>query len=281
MLSLVLLRTKQKQMTADDLAGIVNRTFGVKLGSDDPDATEFAVGESPIFMIKFGGRFIMVHNHPRQYFDDTREQAKTIRAASLREAFLRHKAWLSVDVLPIPDEVDREEAYRLVGKLIAALADEDSLVLYAPETGEMIKYEKGITAVLTGDDPLSAFETLPTISVADDDPRMLAAIAEARRRFPEFVKAFRERQGQGFSVKAPFAEGQKVEHIWLSVKAIDETFVDGILDNDPVDVTHVRLGDKVKVKVAELSDWMYVRDGKPVGGFSVKILAEVHSEKNP
>ena len=50
---------------------------------------------------------------------------------------------------------------------------------------------------------------------------MVAAVAECRRRWPEFVAAFEARSGENFLVKAPVAHGDNTEFIWLSVTALE------------------------------------------------------------
>src|SRR5438876_7180084 len=45
------------------------------------------------------------------------------------------------------------------------------------------------------------------IQIDEDDPRMAAAVAEAKKRLPEFISAFsKAKDGYQFSIKAPFSD---------------------------------------------------------------------------
>src|ERR1041385_9231185 len=50
----------------------------------------------------------------------------------------------------------------------------------------------------------------PVVQIDEHDPRMAAAVIEAKKRFPEFVNAFgKAKDGYQLSVKAPFADPGK------------------------------------------------------------------------
>lgn len=123
----------------------------------------------------------------------------------------------------------------------------------------------------------------PVVEVASSDPEMNAARAEAKRRFPELVKAFEGRkEGDIFSVKYPFpTTGGGVEHIWLTVTSIGPDAVSGRIDNAPVAPIGHKLGDAVTVPSRDISDWLYRLAGSKevVGGFSVKLLLDRENKK--
>jgi uncharacterized protein YegJ (DUF2314 family) len=48
----------------------------------------------------------------------------------------------------------------------------------------------------------------------------------------------------------------------------------GRLNNRPVDVRAIKLGDAVTVAPDEISDWMYVDNGKLVGGYTIRVLVD-------
>ncbi len=110
----------------------------------------------------------------------------------------------------------------------------------------------------------------PTIAVQDTDKAMNEAIAEAQATLPEWVDLYRK-QPEGYSnfvIKFPL-EG--VEHIWVTVTAIEgETFV-GTLDNAP----HAEgwsLGDEVRVPRSQISDWAYFDDKGVAHGYRTLIV---------
>lgn len=125
-------------------------------------------------------------------------------------------------------------------------------------------------------------EPLPdTIPVQRDDPRMTEALAKARSTVEQFIDALQHpKPSQSlFGVKVPITEGENVRHIWLdSVQFQDGRFL-GIVGNEPGMMMTIKLGDKVSAAPEEISDWMYVEDGKLVGGFTTRAIRNSMSER--
>ena len=81
-------------------------------------------------------------------------------------------------------------------------------------------------------------------------------------------EAFNNRKpGEEFSVKALFSDGKNGEWMWVSVDSIEDGDISGSLENSPVDVRDVSRGDQVRVRAAEIGDWVYSRNGIDHGGF--------------
>ena len=118
------------------------------------------------------------------------------------------------------------------------------------------------------------------VRVPETDPEMDRAIQSAHDSVDTFILALRNRAPTqvGFSVKKPFKDGTQVEHIWLSDASFDGTVFRGRVDNEPVDVTNVKLGDKATVSKGEVSDWFYIDGGKLVGGYTLRVLYSRMSE---
>jgi uncharacterized protein YegJ (DUF2314 family) len=116
----------------------------------------------------------------------------------------------------------------------------------------------------------------PAVAVVpDDDPKLAAAAAEANRRFGEFLTAFQQRKpGDTFAVKVPFSDDYGREFMWVRVAAVDDSFIVGRLDNRPAYVQAVRAGQKVRVPRTGLNDWLIVRGGELLGGFTLKVVQE-------
>lgn len=112
--------------------------------------------------------------------------------------------------------------------------------------------------------------------VADDDPRMNAAIAKARSTVETFIAALNSpgASQSEFAVKLAFKDGAHIEHMWLSPVTVDGANFVGIVNNDPERVTNVKLGQRVTVATTEVSDWMYVDNGKLVGGETLRVLRD-------
>jgi len=199
----------------------------------------------------------------------------------LARAIREHRAWLSVDVLS-PREAG-ENAYLVIGKLLAELADEDCLAIVAPALQQMSPWEPALAATLRGTQPLDAVRVMsqvPVTEVSGDDPLMVAAVAEARGRWPEFVAAFEVRRPeQNFAVKAPFREGEFREFLWLGVTAIEHDTICGKIDNDPVELKQVQSGSRVQVAVPEINDWVYTDGDNLQGGFTIEALRKAAQRK--
>ena len=67
-------------------------------------------------------------------------------------------------------------------------------------------------------------------------------------------------------------DGEQVEHIWLSNPSFDGTRFSGRVDNEPVDVKNVKMGQTVTAAKDEVSDWFYVENGKLIGGYTIRVL---------
>jgi len=284
LISLVLLLKAPRYLDDVILARLAGQAWGATLacGADsNKDATEFVAGKTPLFMCKYQGLFFLIHNHAASYFSP--QDIEKMPELRLRKALAEHRAWLSVYLVSMAsgklDQSTGKTAYPLIGKLAAELADSDCLAIYCPDTRQMNIYGADIGEQLRSNDPLSgAFKQAnpPVVMLESEDPRLVAAVAEARRRWPEFQQAFEQRApGQMFSVKVRVTDGKNAEYIWMKVSAIEHDDIYGTLDNDPVEVTGVKLGDRFHVKVTELSDWMYVEGKDLRGGFTTKVLRDV------
>jgi hypothetical protein len=78
------------------------------------------------------------------------------------------------------------------------------------------EYARRVIEALKSVRPLALFDEptfAPIIQVNADDPRMVAAVAEARQRWPEFMAAFQARKSadQVLAIKARCAEGEEEE----------------------------------------------------------------------
>jgi uncharacterized protein YegJ (DUF2314 family) len=116
------------------------------------------------------------------------------------------------------------------------------------------------------------------VQVDEDDPRMAAAVVEARKRLPEFVGAFsKAKDGYQFSVKAPFADPGKTdesEFMWVHVCRVDFDAVHGTLLNDPEIAKSYKYDDVVRVPLELVVDWVYSDGEKSVGDFTARVLNE-------
>src|SRR5262249_36126310 len=145
-----------------------------------------------------------IHNLTMPYARDPAREGDSIADLRLRKAIKEHRAWLSMDILD-PKRSSREN-YQFVARTLAHLIGPECLALYHPPRKVLVPCTDGTAAQLQSEDPIQAVfgvSQVPVIPVEQGDPRLKTAEAEARKRFPEFEEAFRQKRGSAFSIKAP------------------------------------------------------------------------------
>ena len=113
-----------------------------------------------------------------------------------------------------------------------------------------------------------------TISVAADDSEMAAAIAKARSLLPQFWQAFnhREHGEKDFCLKVKITDKDKVEHFWAVDIERKDRRIFGTINNDPEIVHNVKIGDRISIPEDDISDWLYMRDDKMIGNYTLRAL---------
>lgn len=103
---------------------------------------------------------------------------------------------------------------------------------------------------------------------------MNAAIAKARDSLTNFWQAYEKRNhGESdFSLKVKILDKEKVEHFWVGDIERKDGKIFGTINNDPDTVQNVKLGDRLAVNEADISDWLYLQNGKMVGNYTLRVL---------
>jgi uncharacterized protein YegJ (DUF2314 family) len=283
LIALVLFLRDSRVLDTASIAALAGDALGGRFSSDRRDATDrYVAGRDPSFVVKHGDHFFLINNFARPYTEDPAEAADEIGELRLRKAVRDHEAWISVDLLGQCKDADLPEIYRTLGKLAAELIDEECLALFAPATGQLVVYDPDMLDALRGDNPLALFEVPPhppVVPVNGDDPRLKAAVGKARRRWSEFVSAFEQRQPeQSFSAKARIGDGENYEFMWMSVTGLENGIIYGRLDNDPIEITSIHCGDRVRVPVKDLNDWLFTEGDDVRGGFTIEVLRRIQEE---
>lgn len=283
MISLALLLREPRYLESAVLAQIVSSAWGGDYSGDENDGEtqRYVVGESPLFMVNSPDGMFIIHNHPRPYFDNPEAVAGDMKEMRLQKTVLDNQAWLAVDLISLNDEnAEPESVYPQIAKLIAELAGTDCLAIFQPQTGRINVWDTALEEKLRGPDALEVFtESVnpPVVNADSDDPRMKAAVSEARARWPEFVEAFKQRDGENFSIKAPVTVGDVTEFIWIEVDGLEPEYIHGKLGNEPVDLEGMKLGDRVEIPLKDLNDWAYLRNEELTGAFTMKVLSEMQN----
>lgn len=294
MISLVLLLRRPRHLEATLVARyaeqVWNTPFVAPSARDSADESPdqplgpWVMGQSPIFMVSAPDGMFAVHNHNRPYFDRPQEAAEEVHELRQRKIILENRGWLAVDLMQLSDpNATRESAYPAIARFIAELAGPDCQAIFQPATARLNPWDDTLEAKLRSGQVAEVFEEptlVPVIQVPDDDPRMQAAVAEARQRWPEFVAAFNAQDAENFSVKAPVSAGGNTEFIWVQVEAIHGDQVSGTLGNEPVDLGDLREGSRVTVAADEVSDWAFLRGEEHTGLFSLKAIQAIQAERN-
>jgi uncharacterized protein YegJ (DUF2314 family) len=108
--------------------------------------------------------------------------------------------------------------------------------------------------------------------VEDTDPDMAAAIAKAQETLPQFWRVFDERaHGESnFVLVVRITDKGRTEHFHTTdfARRNGKTMV--TISNTPKIVASVKLGDRIQIPPADITDWSYMRDGKYVGMATMK-----------
>lgn len=112
-----------------------------------------------------------------------------------------------------------------------------------------------------------------------DEQEMDAAVNRARNEVDSFIEEMSEGNGTDFSVKAPVEDNGRIEHFWLTDLVYHGDEFEGMIGNDPGIVGNVKIGQKWTIKKSEISDWMFMRDGKIHGNYTMRPLLKTMPEE--
>jgi uncharacterized protein YegJ (DUF2314 family) len=107
----------------------------------------------------------------------------------------------------------------------------------------------------------------------------IAQIAEdARNTLPGFFRQLTraDTKEEHFCIKYPFkadeGSGVNMEQVWLTGIHFKNGIYYGFLASAPRHLSGMKKGDKVMFDTDTVTDWMYVRGGRIIGGDSIKYL---------
>lgn len=115
------------------------------------------------------------------------------------------------------------------------------------------------------------------VYVPNEDERMNWAIEKAKLTLWYFEESLANPQPHQayFSVKVHIIDGDNGEHIWLTEPHFDEEGnLYGTIGNEPVNVTTVKLNQKIGIDRDLISDWMTIENGKLIGGYTIRAIRD-------
>lgn len=125
-------------------------------------------------------------------------------------------------------------------------------------------------------------ESEEMVFVTEDDPAVVAAIAQAQETLPIFWR-LHEASPPGYSefavkVGLPTVSRDGEEHIWVFDVVREPGGGRGTLANLPDDLGDLQYGSLVKFKDEQISDWQYEKGGKAYGHFTSRALMNQWNE---
>ena len=67
-------------------------------------------------------------------------------------------------------------------------------------------------------------------------------------------------------------DGHRTEHFWANDIERKDDKIFGTINNDPEIVKNVRMGERIEIPDAQISDWLYLRDDKMIGNYTLRVL---------
>lgn len=122
----------------------------------------------------------------------------------------------------------------------------------------------------------------PVFYAESDDPELVRAMERARATFKYLWRELTWEYRRIIpaldlaAIKAAFldpgADPSNTEHMWLTDVEFDGQTVRGTLLNQPNTVTSVQPGDSITLDRDAIEDWIYARQGRMYGGFTIQVL---------
>jgi uncharacterized protein YegJ (DUF2314 family) len=118
------------------------------------------------------------------------------------------------------------------------------------------------------------------VQVVSGDPEMNIAIAKARATLDKFIATLKSPKSwqESFLIKGKFTVLGETEHIWIADIYYDGNAFHGVLTNEPT-LPGLKFKQVVTVSRDDVSDWMYIANGKLVGGYTTRELRRRQSKE--
>jgi len=130
-------------------------------------------------------------------------------------------------------------------------------------------------------DSSPASTSVDGVTVVDkDDPAMLAAFDKARGETDNFIAIMAAGTGGSYSVKVAVTDNDQTEYFWLDNLTYANGVFSGTIANEPELVKNVKMGDHIDVKKEAIYDWLYMKDGKMYGNYTVRVLLPKMSKED-
>ncbi|QDV88771.1 YegJ family protein [Planctomycetes bacterium TBK1r] len=105
-----------------------------------------------------------------------------------------------------------------------------------------------------------------------DEAEMAAATERAIAEVDTFIADLESGRSENYAVKAPIEDNGETEHFWLIGVTFANNQFTGTINNEPGMVSNVTMGQQYTLGKTEISDWMFMRDGKMHGNYTLRPL---------
>ncbi len=116
----------------------------------------------------------------------------------------------------------------------------------------------------------------PRSRVSSPDADMNAAMQQAQKSLPSFIKALQAPSAtqSEFALKArfPYGGGKDAEYMWVNGLTYANGKFQGVLDSTPQHATNYHAGQPVTVETPDVADWVIIDAGKLLGGYTIIAL---------
>lgn len=113
------------------------------------------------------------------------------------------------------------------------------------------------------------------VKITTGDKEVDEAISKARESLDHFWSVYDSpKEGEAnFSLKVKVQDSNgNVEHLWAIDLKKDNGKIFGTIDNDPKQVKTLTRGQKIEIADKDIVDWMYRKNGKIYGGYTIRVL---------
>jgi uncharacterized protein YegJ (DUF2314 family) len=126
--------------------------------------------------------------------------------------------------------------------------------------------------------PATDVSPSPAIEIEHSDKEIERIAENARRALPTFFRNLTrpEAGANNFFVKYPLTadDGNSTEQVWLGSIRVKDGICYGVLANATSLLNNKKKGGTIVIDTDKITDWMYIQDGKIIGGRSIKYLLE-------
>lgn len=113
-----------------------------------------------------------------------------------------------------------------------------------------------------------------TFSDKYDQAEMQQAMEQAQATLGEFLERARHPQpgDEAFNVKVKLTDSGGTEHLWIGDLKLDKEPYTGKITMDAEILRNVKVGQTCTFRLDEVSDWMYMSNGKLQGNRTLRVL---------